>query len=289
METAKPHLTDADVSAFWRDGVVCLRGVISPEWLAKIGAAMNAWLNSSSAMDYSAYGEEISRQTGAELALEVQKPGQTRGRFYAGLDMWHHWPAFGEFAAESPLPAIVAKLLNAKKINFYEDSILIKEPGTLEKTNFHQDIAYFHAEGHQICTTWVPLDPVTRETGALKFICGSHRWKEKYRPNYFVTTFAMPGTEGVDVPDFHKDHRGNQIISFDTQPGDITIHHARTIHGADGNSSATLRRRALSIRYCGEDARFTVRKGVPLKSHHTDLHEGDIMDHENCPVVWRAE
>jgi ectoine hydroxylase-related dioxygenase (phytanoyl-CoA dioxygenase family) len=162
----------------------------------------------------------------------------------------------------------------------------VKEPGTLEKTAFHQDIAYFHAEGSQICTTWLPLDPVTSETGALKFIRGSHLWKAKYRPNFFITELAMPDTDGEQVPDFHKETRGREIISFNTEPGDMTVHHARTIHGADGNASAETRRRAVSVRYCGDDARYRMRRGVPQKPHHGEMRDGDELDHPDCPVVW---
>jgi ectoine hydroxylase-related dioxygenase (phytanoyl-CoA dioxygenase family) len=66
----------------------------------------------------------------------------------------------------------------------------------------------------------------------------------------------------------------------------MTVHHARTIHGADGNASTNIRRRAISIRYCGDDARYYLRKGVPRKPHHEQVVEGDVLDHADCPVVW---
>ncbi len=31
-----------------------------------------------------------------------------------------------------------------------------------------------------------------------------------------------------------------QIVTFDTEPGDVTIHHARTIHGAGPNTSQAV-------------------------------------------------
>lgn len=281
-------VSDAAVATFWRDGVVCLRGVISEDWLRRIERPIEAWLASPDCLDFSAYAGEISRQTGASLMLEDRPADRPRGRFYSGTDHWQRSPDLFAFAAELQLPSIVGALLRSDTINLYEDSILVKEPGTPEKTAFHQDIAYFHAEGSQICTTWIPLDPVTLASGGLKFIRGSHLWKEQFRPNFFVTDYSMPGTDGIAVPDFHKDSRGNKIISFEMQPGDITIHHARTIHGADGNASATFRRRALSVRYCGSDARFKLRKGLPQKPHHPTMREGEPMDHPGCPLVWRA-
>src|SRR5215213_6520010 len=71
------------------------------------------------------------------------------------------------------------------------------------------------------------------------------------------------------------------------EPGDITVHHARTIHGADGNASLTQRRRAISVRYCGDDVVYKFKRGAPRKPHHADVSEGDPVDHDQCPVVYR--
>jgi len=283
--TSRPlrEVTQDEVDTFWRDGVVCLRGVISQQWLDLAAEAVEEWLHSPECMDFTEYGAKAAEAGGGEVLVDA---GTRRGRFFSGLDHWNHRPNFAELALRSPLVPISAKLLKTNRLNLYEDSVLVKEPGTLEKTAFHQDISYFHAEGSQICTTWLPLDPVTLQTGGLKFIRGSHLWKAKYRPNFFTSEIAMPDTEGEDVPNFHKDKRNQEILSFDTEPGDITIHHARTIHGADGNASAGTRRRAISIRYCGDDARYQFRKGVPQKPHHATVSAGQVLDHPACPVVW---
>ena len=90
----------------------------------------------------------------------VAASGTPRGHFLAGTDHWREQLEFLDFALHSPLPAIVAALLGSEHVWLYEDSVLVKEPGTAEKTVFHQDMAYFHLEGDQVCTTWVPLDPV---------------------------------------------------------------------------------------------------------------------------------
>jgi ectoine hydroxylase-related dioxygenase (phytanoyl-CoA dioxygenase family) len=184
----------------------------------------------------------------------------------------------------SPLGEIVARLLRSNQVQLYEDSVLVKEPGTAERTAFHQDLAYFHLDGTQICTTWVPLDPVSRETGAVQFVVGSHRRQTRYRPNFFVTTMSMPDTDGDDVPDYSQGDA--EVVSFDTTPGDITVHHARTIHGAFPNTSSQQRRRAISVRYAGDDAIFTIKRGAPQKPHHAALVEGEPLDPDVCPLAW---
>jgi ectoine hydroxylase-related dioxygenase (phytanoyl-CoA dioxygenase family) len=272
-----------EIEIFWRDGVVCLRNIIPPEWVDAMRDAVEAWLRSPECLDFTAFGAVTAQATGAKVLTDV---GTRRGRFFTGTDHWTTLPAFRELAMHSPLVEISARLLKSNKLNLYEDSILVKEPGTLEKTAFHQDIAYFNAEGSQICTTWLPLDPVRLETGGLQFIRGSHLWKARYRPNFFVTDLMMPDTEGEAVPDFHKDKRDKEFIGFSTEPGDLTVHHARTIHGANGNASSDVRRRAISVRYCGDDVRYLMRKGIPRKGHHEEGIEGKLMDHPGCPLVW---
>jgi ectoine hydroxylase-related dioxygenase (phytanoyl-CoA dioxygenase family) len=173
----------------------------------------------------------------------------------------------------------------------YEDSVLVKEPGTEERTAFHQDMAYFRLAGDLVCTSWVPLDPVTAETGAVRYVLGSHRDRTRYRPNLFVTTMSLPGTEGVDVPDYDDPTVVEQvgaarIVSFDTQPGDVVIHHARTIHGAHANASATRRRRAISVRFAGTGTTFAPVPGAPGKPHHEGVAAGATLDDAHFPRAW---
>ena len=260
------------------------------EWLDRIAEPLERELAHPTMTNLSLFGEDLAQQAGVELVVDdrVRARRIRRGYFMAGTDHWYREPEFMAFACTSPLPAIVAALMRSTKVNLYEDSILVKEPGTHERTAFHQDMSYFHVDGDQVCTSWVPLDPVRAETGAVQFVRGSHRWRRTFRPNMFVTTASLPDTEGEDVPDFARDRANWDIVMFETEPGDITVHHARTIHGADGNASSTERRRAVSVRYCGDDAVYKIKRGAPLKPHHAEITEGAPLDHDRCPVVYRA-
>ena len=281
-------IADDEIAAFWRDGVVCLRQVMPHDWLARMGPPVEEALADPAMTDLSAMGGDLAA-AGATLLIDGPTAARpARGQFMAGTDHYLEIPAFREFALASPLGEIVARLLRSNQVQLYEDSVLVKEPGTAERTAFHQDLAYFHLDGTQVCTTWVPLDPVTSETGAVQFVVGSHRRATRYRPNFFVTTMAMPGTDGDEVPDYSGRVTGDgaQIVSFDTKPGDITVHHARTIHGAFPNTSTQQRRRAISVRFAGDDAVFAVKRGAPQKPHHATLVEGEPLDPDVCPVAW---
>jgi len=280
-------LRDEQIETFWADGVVCLRGVLAPEWITRLQAAVEDVLAARDGTDLSAMAQQIDAGGGAVLR-DTAPSAARRGRFFAGTDHWRRHATFRDFALLSPLPALVAGLLRSRRVALYEDSLLVKEPGTLERTAFHQDMAYFHVGGTQVCTTWCPLDLVSAETGAVKYVRSSHRWAQDFQPNLFVSTTAIPGTLGDTVPDVESDPRRYELLSFDTAPGDVVVHHARTIHGAPGNASSTRRRRAVSVRYCGDDVRFHRRPGAPLKAWQERATEGAPLDPAESPLAYEA-
>jgi ectoine hydroxylase-related dioxygenase (phytanoyl-CoA dioxygenase family) len=271
------------VDAFHEDGVVLVRGVLDAEWIERMRVAVDAELDAPTMTDLTAMGDALG-EAGAPLTRDESiDPGTPRGQFRAGTDHWVANPEFLAFARDTPVPALVAGLLGTDRLWLYEDSVLVKEPGTADRTAFHQDLAYFHLDGDQVCTVWIPLDPVDADNGAVRYVRGSHRDRTAFRPNLFVTTQSLPDTEGDDVPD-HSDDPA--LVHFTTEPGDVVVHHARTIHGAFANSSADRSRRALSIRYAGDDTRFHVKPGAPQKPHHSTLVEGAPIAEPACPQVW---
>ncbi len=281
-------VTDAEVDEFWRDGVVCLRGVIDPAVVAVMaGPVEETLVDERVTTDMTAFGDALAAGTGARLLVDeaASRAPVTRGRFRSGVDHWRVHPAFASFACDSALPTIIARLLRSTQIWLYEDSVLVKEPGTHEPTAFHQDLSYFQVDGQQVATCWVPLDPNDESTGAVSYVVGSHRRDPLYRPNYFVTDEPISDTEGGLVPDPRLEP-DRELRSFATVPGDVIVHHARTIHGAPGNSSTTTRRRAISVRYCGDDARYHRRRGAPLKPHHHGVADGDPLGGRDCPLVF---
>jgi len=90
-----------------------------------------------------------------------------------------------------------------------------------------------------------------------------------YEPNVFIAQTPLPGAQGDPLPDIEGHMDQYDIIHFDVEPGDVIVHHYRTIHGAGGNHSRYQVRRAASLRYCGDDIRFQMRPWTPKQLHHT--------------------
>ena len=119
----------------------------------------------------------------------------------------------------------------------------------------------------------------------MVYVRGSHLSGTVYRPNWFVTSGPLPNTEGEAVPAIHPED--DRLTHIPAEPGDVIVHHAATLHGAGPNRSAAMRRRAVSVRYCGDGVRYEIRPGAPTKLHHADVRSGDpVVDHPGCPLVW---
>ena len=100
--------------------------------------------------------------------------------------------------------------VQSNKINFYDDQVFVKQPKTSERT-YHQDSSYFHFEGDQACTMWIPVDPVSFKSGTIRYLRGSHRWGF-FKPNVFVS-HIFPGADGDTLPDIDGNEADYDIVS----------------------------------------------------------------------------
>jgi ectoine hydroxylase-related dioxygenase (phytanoyl-CoA dioxygenase family) len=191
-------------------------------------------------------------------------------------------------SAWNPLfPAeVAAALFGADRINFFGDQLFLKEPRSLHRTAFDQDAPYFHLEGDQCCTMWMPLNVVDRENGAMGYERGSHRWPI-HATNDLVSQEPIPGSTGERLPDIEGREDDFDVVYYESEPGDVIVHHVRTVHGSTGNLSADRVRRAVTLRYLGDDVRYLERTGAPPDSaKSSSLRNGDRMDSPEFPLVW---
>jgi len=287
-------ITDEEIETFWRDGVVCLRSVIDTAWLESVAEPIERVLASGRASNLT---EKIRKERAARADSEgnddVLEDVESTGAYYIALDAWRQQREIGSFATRSMLPEIAARVLRSSGVSIYTDQLLVKEPGAGTRTAFHVDEPYFIADGDQICTCWVPLDTVTLASGAMGYVRGSHRWTHNFKPNEFATgrakASAMGDTNTVSLPDIDRNPDDFDLVYHECEPGDMTIHHMRTAHGSGGNTTSGQRRRALAIRYCGDDAVYRHKPTVPVDPSGGLISDGDRFD--SCPLfprVWGA-
>lgn len=258
-------MTPQEIDDFQRDGAVCLRGVFA-DWVEVIadGVARNM----------------------AEPGGYASENAVTAGRFFDDYCNWTRIPEFERVVRESPAARVAAAAMRSRTAQFFHDHVLVKEPGTAKPTPWHQDAPYYFVEGTQTVSMWIPVDPV--EDATLRFIGGSHRWDRMVRPVSWAddSDFYDKG-DWTPVPDPDADPGETRVLEWAMRPGDCVLFDFRTAHGARGNP-AGRRRRALSLRWVGDDARYVERPGrtsPPFPGH--GMRAGERLREDWFPVVER--
>ena len=106
------------------------------------------------------------------------------GAFVEDFCNWQRIEPMRRFIFESPAAEIAAELMGSDTVRLYHDHVLVKEPGTAQRTPWHQDLPYYNVDGRLNASMWFPVDPVARES-SLEFVAGSHLgpW---YMPRSFL-------------------------------------------------------------------------------------------------------
>ena len=212
-------------------------------------------------------------------------PAGSTGRFFGDYVNWSRIAGYRSAALRGPLVDLAAELVDGP-VRFFHEHALVKEPGTNETTPWHHDEPYYCVDGAQNVSLWVPLDPVPATAG-VRFLRGSHRWGRRFVPRRFVdaTPYAAADDGFELVPDVDALVEPDDIVAFDVEPGDVIAFHFRTLHAAPGTAGVLDgRRRAVSFRYVGGDARFATRPW--LHSPPFDpIDPGAPLDDERFPLV----
>ncbi len=266
-------VTEQDVRTYESDGVVCIRGAVSPEWIEKLRLAVD------DAMEHP-----------SELATDYANPDE--GRFFGDYNMWRRLDSFREFEFGSGAAEVAGRLMGSQQVQLYTEHLLVKEPRSLAAdTPWHQDAPYAKVKGGQFGSLWIAMDPTTAATGAMQFAAGSQRWKEDFGTPEFAQD--VDDSELSELIDAAIERRGPRLVSYELAPGDCTFHHCFTLHRAGGNTSSDARRRGLSLRFIGDDVRWAakVQEGedqfVRLNAD-LQLPAGALLPEERFPVLWRA-
>ncbi len=261
------------IDAYNKDGAAVLRGVIDTNWLAKLSAAIER--------DIAAPGPYFHGYDAED----------GRGRFHGNLRIWESDPDFRGLCFESGLAQVAQQFFASQKINLLYDQLFVKEPGTVNRTRWHNDQPYWPVRGDQVLSIWFSPDPVTAETGALEFVRGSHRWGRWFQPEVFGSSQSDKVKPYEDNPDYEampdiEAARGDyDIVSWDLEPGDAYVFHGLTVHGAGGNQREDVRRRGYTVRYTGDDAVYDSRPGTNEGLRDAAKQDGDPMDSDSYPRV----
>ena len=284
MPNDNAPMDDDAIQALDRDGAICLRGAFTQHWI-----------------DVAAEGIRRNIVHPSPMFQSFSPEGQ--GAFYSDIWSRRQIPQFETFARESPAAAIAARCLRTSTVRLMQDTWFSKSPGTQTRTPWHHDNVVLGP----CCSIWVTLDPLPREA-ALEFVRGSHRWNQLFMPaNFFEKEqkdlpaveefyaryhgqFDIAASETFSrVPDIEARREDYDILSWDMDPGDCLVFHARTLHGSPGNALKHDTRRMVT-RWIDETAVLAPHGGTVVdrlvaEGFEVDLAVGAPIRGDLFPVI----
>ncbi|MEE8361691.1 MAG: phytanoyl-CoA dioxygenase family protein [Gemmatimonadales bacterium] len=122
-------------------------------------------------------------------------------------------------------------------------NFFIKEADNPGFVSWHQDSTYWGLEPPDVITAWLAVSDAPLESGAMKFLPGSHKWEQiEHVDTYDENNLLTRGQEiAVEVDE-------SQAVDVPLMAGEISLHHVRLVHGSHPNTTND-RRIGLSIRY----------------------------------------
>jgi len=255
-------ITQDEIDAYERDGVVCLRNIIDSDWIEKL----------------------------LPLARRISAGKEDFGLLptYPGRYMSRTVPEFRQFVFESPVAEAAARVMQSNAVRFFFDEFFAKPPNSSEETIWHTDRMGWPTMGKMVPSIWIPLTPITKEN-CLECILGSHEQDNRYwlfSPN--ARQMQRP-IDRIPHPDGKKlrEDPNNRFAQWEMNPGDLLIVHPWTLHYSHGNSSDDWRI-AISIRVFGDDIRWQPRPDcVNLAGVSFDeMIEGERPGGPLFPQLW---
>ncbi|HEX7034631.1 MAG TPA: phytanoyl-CoA dioxygenase family protein [Pseudomonadales bacterium] len=234
---ALPSRDWAAASATLReDGVVFLRGALTPGALAELESAVEA---------------------------SFANPGEGAVNFYPEEDarfFQHRGQAFLPLVRRIGLDTLVATLWGEPRLWYLGEQLFLKDGGYSRRTPWHQDTSYLRMRGEQMVACWISLDPLPQEH-CLEFVRGSHRGVLYNGSSFAAHDDTDPLYEDSPLPrlpDIQANRGDYDIVSWPISPGDVIVFHLGILHGGGGTEPG-MRRRTASLRFMGPDVVYDAR------------------------------
>jgi len=202
---------------------------------------------------------------------------------------WKADPWVGATVLREDLGKALSQLGHWPGMRIAQDNVISKPPGA-RAIGYHQDNAYlgWYTPGEML-TCWIALDDVSKESGTLELIRGSHRWHQQQNPE----------GEFHDPPDYRQimqqaadgEKQDANVTYVEVPSGAGSFHHGWTWHGSGMNKSSADRR-ALVLHGMPSNAQFapqSLSQGTgPIYGRYKHL-DDCRLDENYFPILWRQD
>lgn len=237
-------LSSDQIEGFRRDGYVAPIRVISKERAAEIRHRL----------------EDIEKSTGESLRVALKVRPHLLFTWMNNL-----------IREERILDAV--EDVYGENLLCWSSEFFVKEPNDPSFVSWHQDSTYWGLSSPDVVTAWLALSVSNKENGALEVIPGTHLYDQlPHRDTFAQANMLSRGQEiAVDVGTA-------SAVTIELEPGEMSLHHVRIVHGSAANRSATERRIGFAIRYIPTYVRQVSGKAAAslvrgIDNYRTFVHE----------------
>lgn len=137
-------------------------------------------------------------------------------------------------------------------IALWSSHFIAKPPGVGKRVPWHEDSAYWGQvlDPMEVVTVWLAIDRSMPANGCMKVIPGTHH------NGYSQYEAVKDASKEVFTTEIRKDSFDeSKQVHCVLDPNHCSIHHAKTIHGSEANTSA-MRRCGYTMRYVPATSKF---------------------------------
>ena len=186
---------------------------------------------------------DLARETAEHVHwLAERNPGVRPEKF--GHNMLVADPFMHRLVGDDRLVDIVEQFIGSN-IAMWAAHYIAKPPRHGQKVLWHQDGSYWPLEPMEVTTIWLAATESNRENGCLRVLPGTQNNR------------LLSRREMIDVPDgknvlssgIHPSMIDDtDVVDLELQPGDVSVHNPKIIHGSESNKSNKWRI-GLTLRY----------------------------------------
>ena len=190
--------------------------------------------------------------------------------------------------------SIAAQLARADKVRLFQDQLLHK-PGIgpdsprSATVGWHQDWNYWKCTwpDHAL-TARISVDGETLENGCMRVVPRSRHWPLQSTKMFFQSDASIEDLPEFEVPEGED----IEVKLLELEPGQVSFHHSRTIHGSSENRTQYPRRTIIAHMLPG-DTRYRSGTGDHLwaisvlgSENERGLKDGDRWEGDRFPIVY---
>ena len=164
-------------------------------------------------------------------------------------------PFMQRLVGDDRLVDIVEQFLGPN-IAMWAAHYIAKPPRHGQKVLWHQDGSYWPLEPMEVTTIWLAATASTRENGCMRLLPGTQNNRLLSRREMI----EVPDGKNVLASGIHPSQiDDSHVVDLELEPGDVSVHNPRIIHGSESNTSDTWRI-GLTLRYIPTSTRV-MREG----------------------------